>query len=374
MRVLHLISGGDTGGAKTHVITLLQELKQKIDIELVCLSEGVFFEEAKKSGIKAKLFEQKSRLDYTSIRELVQYLQSQNFDLLHCHGARANFVSNYIRKRVDIPIVTTIHSDYRLDFENQLYKKIIFTYLNRISLKKMDFFLTVTDTFKKMMSSEGFSEDRMYTIYNGVKPQHWIKSYSKQTSATLTFGCATRLVPIKGTDVLLEAANICKEEGYSFKILIAGHGEKKYTERLHSYVEEHELKTHVEFLGFVKDMQSFYEKIDVNILPSYTESFPYALLEGGERAIATIASRAGGIVEMIEDGVTGKLFDVGDAKTLATIMMDMINRQYDLEKLGLQFREKIHQSFSDAAMANRHVEIYTNILERVHKNPLNKEA
>ncbi len=149
---------------------------------------------------------------------------------------------------------------------------------------------------------------------------------------------------------------------------------KKYTERLHSYVEEHELKTHVEFLGFVKDMQSFYEKIDVNILPSYTESFPYALLEGGERAIATIASRAGGIVEMIEDDVTGKLFDVGDAKTLATIMMDMINRQYDLEKLGLQFREKIHQSFSDAAMANRHVEIYTNILERVHKNPLNKEA
>lgn len=43
MRVLHLISGGDTGGAKTHVITLLQELKQKIDIELVCLSEGCFF-------------------------------------------------------------------------------------------------------------------------------------------------------------------------------------------------------------------------------------------------------------------------------------------------------------------------------------------
>ncbi len=367
MRVMHLISGGDTGGAKTHVITLLQELQKSVDIELVCLSDGVFYEEAKEAKIKTHLYEQTSRFDYKSIRDLVKYLQNHPFDLLHCHGARANFVSNYIRKRVKLPIVTTIHSDYRLDFENHFYKKIIFTYLNRISLKKMDYFLAVTKTFKKMMSEEGFSEDKIYTIYNGIKPQNWTKTYEDygtQEDIRLTFGCATRLVPIKGTHLLLEGIKICVSQGYTFKVLIAGHGEKKYTERLHAYVKEHHLEDYVEFLGFVTNMQGFYEKIDVNILPSYTESFPYALLEGGERAIATIASRAGGIVEMIEDDATGKLFNVGDAKALATTMMGMMDGQYDLSELGSNFRDKIHQSFSDVAMAKRHEEIYTDILDK----------
>ena len=365
MRVMHLISGGDTGGAKTHVITLLQELKKSVEIELVCLSDGVFYEEAKKANIHTSLYVQKSRVDFTIIRSLVKHLNQQKFDILHCHGARANFVSNFIRKRVDLPIITTIHSDYRLDFENQLYKKIVFTYLNRISLKKMDYFLAVTQTFKKMMSEEGFSKEKIYVIYNGIKPGQWVKSYqAKDPKVPLTFGCATRLVPIKGTHLLLEAIKTCVNQGYQFRVLIAGHGEKKYTERLHTYVKENGLNNHVEFLGFVTDMQAFYEEIDVNILPSYTESFPYALLEGGERGIATIASKAGGIVEMIEDKETGKLFDVGDAKALAQIMMDMIDHKYDLQVLGMKFRSKIHDSFSDYAMAKRHIEIYSDILEK----------
>ncbi len=361
MRVIHLISGGDTGGAKTHVITLLQNLKHKIDIELVCLSQGVFFKEAQEAGISTHLFEQKSRTDYSSVRRLVDYLQTNEIDLLHCHGARANFISNYIRKRVNVPIVTTVHSDYRLDFENHFFKKMIFTPLNQMSLKKMDYFLTVTDTFKKMMIEQGFPEEKMFTIYNGIKPGEWIKTYKKEAES-LTFGCATRLVPIKGTDVLLEAVKVCKEKGYIFNVLIAGHGEKKYTERLHEYVREHQLENYVTFLGFVTDMQGFYEKIDVNILPSFTESFPYALLEGGERGIGTIASRAGGIVEMIEDNVTGKLFDVGNASQLGEIMMDMMDEKYHLHVFGTQFREKIHQSFSDEAMARRHVEVYTKMI------------
>ncbi len=63
MKVLHIISGGDTGGAKTHVLTILNQLKNEIDISLFCVMEGKFTKEAKELGIDTKIFKQeKSRL------------------------------------------------------------------------------------------------------------------------------------------------------------------------------------------------------------------------------------------------------------------------------------------------------------------------
>lgn len=66
MKVLHLISGGDTGGAKTHVINLLQELNERIDVKIICFIKGEFYYEAKEKGINIQVFEQKSVMIYLS--------------------------------------------------------------------------------------------------------------------------------------------------------------------------------------------------------------------------------------------------------------------------------------------------------------------
>jgi len=135
-------------------------------------------------------------------------------------------------------------------------------------------------------------------------------------------------------------------------------------EELHNYVKVNKLEAYVEFRGFVKDMDAFYKEIHVNILPSFTESFPYALLEGGIRKKGTIASRVGGVVEMIEDGVSGRLVESANPKALAAAMVQAIENPDRFIGYGETFYQAILEKFTDEAMANRHLLIYKELIKK----------
>ena len=87
MKVIHLISGGDSGGAKTHVLSLLQNLSKSIDVTMVCFMEGPFAQEARDLGIRTEVYPSRNVLGTLAI--LKQKIRSEGCDLLHCHGARA---------------------------------------------------------------------------------------------------------------------------------------------------------------------------------------------------------------------------------------------------------------------------------------------
>ena len=103
MKIMHLISGGDVGGAKTHVISLLEELGKHHDVELVCFVEGPFAEEAREAGINTRVLKKRSLFHIA--RNLKKYLRNKEFDILHCHGARANVVS-LLMGRASCPVIS----------------------------------------------------------------------------------------------------------------------------------------------------------------------------------------------------------------------------------------------------------------------------
>lgn len=100
MKVLHLISGGgDTGGgAKTHIISLVKELDKLIDAKVICFIEDTFYYEALDAGINIEVFEQKKRSDMSVINRLKEEIDSEGYDIIHCHGARANFIAVFLKK------------------------------------------------------------------------------------------------------------------------------------------------------------------------------------------------------------------------------------------------------------------------------------
>lgn len=69
MKVLHLISGGDTGGAKTHVFALLRALTKRADVKIVCFMRGTFFDELADIDVESELLEQKNRFDLSVIKK-----------------------------------------------------------------------------------------------------------------------------------------------------------------------------------------------------------------------------------------------------------------------------------------------------------------
>ena len=147
MNIMHMISGGDSGGAKTHLFNLLDKLKEMCDVVVVCLMRGVFYNEILEKDIETLLFEQRNRFDLSVVRGIRSTIEERKIDLLHVHGARANFIAMFLKKHLSIPIVTTMHSDYLLDFDS-FFKKLFFTNLNSYSLKRLDYFIAVSDSFK----------------------------------------------------------------------------------------------------------------------------------------------------------------------------------------------------------------------------------
>ncbi|MFV0440822.1 MAG: glycosyltransferase [Lachnospirales bacterium] len=366
---MHIISGGDSGGAKTHVLTLLSELNKSIDITLLCVMESIFTEEAVELGINTKVISQKNRFDIGSIKKIKSFILKEDFDIVHCHGARANYIATILKLMgLKKPYITTVHSDYLLDFSDQLYKKVVFTNINKFALKRFQYFFAVTKSHKKMLEDRGFKNKKIYTIYNGIDAkeeleyQHkvdFLKEHNVPNKEDYVYvGLCGRLDYVKGIDIFINTCKLLEKEKIIF--LIAGTGDEK--DKYFAMKKELNIDN-LYFLGFVKDVNSFYNAIDINTLASLSESFPYALLEGGLMKKATIASKVGGVPEMIEDNKDGFLFKSGDSEDFAKKIMVLVNDESKRNELAMNFNQKVVNEFSKEKMRNTHLEIYEEIIK-----------
>lgn len=364
-----MISGGDTGGAKTHVFSLMSELPKMCDVKIVCFIKGQFFDELQNIDVESELIEQKNRFDLSVLDRLCEIINNDGIDIIHAHGARANFIASNLKRRVKIPVVTTVHSDYLLDFDG-FYKKVLFTALNVISLKKLDYYIAVSSNFKNMLISRGFTPNSVFTVYNGMdysKPMEYCtkKEFAERIGIEyderLTYvGLIGRHDRVKGHDVFIKGAAKVLERCKDVRFVIAGDGNGR--DELVKLIDSLGIKEYVTFAGFVKDIYSFINFIDINTLTSRCESFPYVLMEGARLKKPTVSSRVGGIPDLIEDGVTGCLFESENENELALKILSLVQDKALREKLGQALYHRATSEFSNTGLAKSHVEIYNAIL------------
>lgn len=372
MKVLHLISGGDVGGARTHIINLLSELQKSIDVKLICFMKEDFYYALKEDGINIEVYEQKKRYDFSVIKRLIKEIKTEKYDLIHCHGARANFIASILKFFCRVPIVTTIHSDYRLDFKDNFYKNIVYRSLNTASLKIIDYYIGVSDSFKDMMIDRGFNENKIFTFYNGIDMNHdpnvaskedFLKKYNiKVNENTIIVGILARLHPVKGVDVLIRGAKLVLDQRKNVKFLIGGDGTEE--SMLKELVNSLGIEDDVYLLGFVNEQNDFLNTVDINTLTSYSESFPYAIMEGAVFKKPIVSSRVGGIGDLVVEDKTGLLFDAGDYQTLANQLLKLIDDSSLRERLGEELYNSVNKNYSAKSMADKHISIYKQILGR----------
>ncbi|MDO5302066.1 MAG: glycosyltransferase [Tissierellia bacterium] len=369
LKVLHLISGGDTGGAKTHIYSLMKGFKGLVDAHTVVFVPGPFYDEAKAMGLKITLVRQKGRFDLKSMDVVARMAKEEGVDLIHCHGARANFNALFLRNKLHLPMVSTLHSDYLLDFKGHFIKDKIFTPMNVYALKRFPYYIAITENFKEMLIRRGFPKERIFVVYNGIDYEKEERAVSKEEFLArygLNFGpddpifvMAARLDLVKDHRTLLRALSSIKDRLGTARFLLAGTGRDE--EYLKEFVAREGLADHVFFLGQVQDPFSLFGAGDVNLLTSKSESFPYALLEGAKAGLAFVASNVGGISEMAGQG-GGLLFEGGNAQDLARVLLEVLDDPQGFKKRGAYLHQYVRENFSAGAMAHRHLEIYEEIL------------
>ena len=375
MKVIHLISGGDSGGAKTHVLSLLQHLNETITAQLVCFRDGPFAEEARSMGIPTKIMGGNNILKIR--RELADYIRREGFQIVHCHGSRANMTGALLRKITGLPVVTTVHSDYRIDYMGRPLARCTFGVINTWALRRLDYRVGVSDAMVDLLISRGFPADRFFAIYNGIDftpaPDQgdrlpYLRSLGADVEAdSVVVGIAARLNPVKDMSTLIRGF----AEGYKscdrLRLVIAGDGEERA--KLTALARELGVERQVTFAGWISGgMDRFYSALDINVLTSLSETFSYALTEGARFHLATISTAVGGIPYLIDQGVNGFLIRPGDWKDLGRRLAALGGDPALRHEMGERLFEKASARFSIGETVDTQLRIYEEIVRR-HSRP-----
>jgi galacturonosyltransferase len=161
---------------------------------------------------------------------------------------------------------------------------------------------------------------------------------------TINFIFLGRIMKLKGMDQYLEAAKIIKKSYLNINFYIAGFIEEEDYKLI---IDEYHSKGIIDYIGFQKDVKSWIEKCHCTILPSHGgEGVPNVLLESAAMGRICIASRISGSIDVITDGVTGYLFETGNAEDLADKVRKFIELDHeDKKQMGLAGRAKVEREF-----------------------------
>lgn len=172
--------------------------------------------------------------------------------------------------------------------------------------------------------------------------------------------CAARLEEQKGQDVLLDALAEVRRRGLEFVAAFAGAGSRR--EALEERARALDLAERVRFLGQVEEMGPLLTAADAVVLPSRWEGLPLTLLEALARGRPTVASAVGGVPEVIEDGVHGRLVPAGDPRALADAL-EMFQRRPDVAtRLGGEGARRVRDHYSWERVIEAFESVYDDVL------------
>ena len=228
----------------------------------------------------------------------------------------------------------------------------------RHMLDKADVILAPSRFLREKFIHYGIAKNRIFHLGHGIKHRPLI-NFSKEPSNKFRFGFVGNVSEHKGIRVLIRAFNKIKRDNASLSIF--GHYDQAYLSKL-----RRELKTdsRITFYGPFdnREISSVFSKIDVLVYPSiWYENQPITILEVLLAKIPIITSNLGGMAELVQDGVTGLLFEVGNPEDLSQKMVSLINNPQLLKKLS----ETPRQVKTIEKNAQELNEIYNSLLGKV---------
>lgn len=365
-KILHIIGGGEIGGAEQHVLTLLNGLDQSRFIpHLLCLTEGPFAALARKSNIPTRTLPMHFPIDLSPLPSLIRWTRKKGINLIHTHGSRANLLGRLGAKWLGIPSLTTVHSSLAHDYLSALSAQIALG-IDRLTLPLTSGIITVSEYLAKEVTARGGRN--LETIYNGQAPIVFNDPSSSRQQFRLQWGIPTdalvlgtigRLHPTKGHTTLIKAATQLHLQFPNLHLLLIGDGPLRPDLDL-------ELKQSAipyTLTGYLPQAYEALPAMDLFVLPSVSEGMGLVLLEAMQAGVPIVASAVGGIPEVVRSGQDGLLVPSGDVAALSAACSRLINDP-DLAKSLVRSALSYWPRFSIDSMVRETEQVYTRLLDK----------
>jgi len=368
--ILFLNKISQLGGAEISLLNLVQDIQKYGYRPVVVLgSYGPLCKRLKKLNIKIYIYP----LDFPHLKNPIPFLKSLLFlyhiiktekvQLIHSNTLWDNQYGVMAAKLVGIPHILHVRG-----FSEQKASWKSFYNMGSIAI------CNSKNTKRKFLKYSKFRK-RTEMVYNAVDTERFKPNLKSRQKARQNYGfkevdfimgMAGRLAEEKGQLFCLKTLLPILKKNSNCKVLIAGdakiHPDTKYPGEILSFIRHNHLDGCVIMTGFVEDMNGFYNAIDLFLLPSFREPFGRVLIEAMATEKPVIASRVGGVPEVVDNEINGFLVNPHDADSWCECIDKLINDKSLRVQLGKAGRRKVLEKFTLGNITSKIVSMYDELL------------
>ncbi len=359
MKVLHVITDTNIGGAGRYLLNLLtQPAFAGISASVVC-PDGELAKRLDALGInRIGTSGRDVSFSWPLTLELLGLIRKAKPDLVHTHSSLSARIA---AKVLGIPVVYTKHGlDRVLSPSGTLIN-------NLVSKTLSDVIIAVSSGVQRELVQSGVDPSRVVCILNGIDTDQFRPREKRYRPASghggqIFIGTAARLHPVKALDVLIDAAKIVLDSLPDARFVIGGTGPME--EILKKKIEDMGLEPYVNMAGFIEDIPGFLSQLDIFVLCSDSEGLGLAALEAMATGLPVVATAVGGVPEAVKDQETGILVPPQDRQLLARAIVTLATDPDLAVGMGRLGRKRVEDFFDAKAMAQKTVDLYRRLLER----------
>ncbi|MBI2870089.1 MAG: lipopolysaccharide heptosyltransferase II [Candidatus Omnitrophica bacterium] len=358
MNIVQILPALDSGGVETGTVDLARALVQKGHRAVVISGGGRLVAQLEKSGVKhyALPVHRKNPWSiFTQVRKVARILRDERADLVHARSRVPGWIAYFASRMAGVRFVTTCHGWY-----NARGFSTCMAWGARVIVASSSIGRHMTEDF-------GVPVENIRLIPRGVdlKGFTWRGPRIPNPHGPVV-GVIGRITPLKGHEVLIRALGLIARKMPGLQVKIVGtapRGKEKYERGLRDLAARLGLGPLVKFLGDRDDVPRILEGLDALVVPTKVpEAFGRVVIEAQAVGVPVIASRVGGLAEIIEDGRTGLLVSPEDPEELAKRIQELVSDPELIRIIVTAARKKVETEYTLDLMVDRTLEVYEEVL------------
>ena len=310
----------------------------------------------------------RSEMDLSAAWRLARVVKRLQPDLIHAHDAHGVAMASLAlsigaasARSGEPPLVASRRVDFHL--RNNSF--------SRWKHRQVDCFIAASEAIRQVLVADGVPPGRTVTVHEGIDVDHvraappvdihqafWLPHHAP------VVGNVAALVPHKGQRHFIEAAHTVVQRMPDVRFVILGEGELRVA--LERQVREHHLEKHVLLPGFRTDVLGCMKSFDVFVMSSVTEGLGTAVLDAMACSRPVVATRAGGLPEVVEDGVTGRLVPARDHAAMAEAILALLGDEATRRRMGEAGLERVRARFTVDQMVAATAAVYARVAGTPH--------
>ena len=370
IKVIHIISDKNIGGAGIHLLGILKYIDRDIfDVSVILPQGAELFPAIRKLGVRIFTLSDgiNRSFDIKGIYRIMRILKREKPDIVHTHACASGRLAAFLcRTRVRI---MTRHCP--CEVPKIMKNRIIRTISGFINKQLTDFFIATADIAKENLIGIGVPENRITVIVNGCDA---VRKITEDRNGLLrreigigsddfVVGIVARLEACKNHAGIIRAVNLCQKSFSSRRIRLLVVGDGSLREEIKSLAEA-ELPDTV-FVGFVSDVAPYFNIMNLNLNFSVkAETSNLALSEGMSIGLPAVVSNSGGNSFMIKNNVNGIVVPEGDISALAAAIMKLEASEQIYRSMSLEAKRRYKELFTAREMSRKTAQLYLELYNK----------